>query len=61
MKDWLKEKRLKFGYTREEISRLAEISVSYYGEIERGEKIPSWKVAKRISNILDFDMILFFY
>jgi len=46
--------------THQRIAELAEISRSYYTEIESGEKNPSVPMAKRIAKALKFDWTLFF-
>lgn len=60
MRDWLIKRRKLKGLTQEQVARKVGISRSYYSEIETGEKTPSGKTAKRISDVLEFNMVLFF-
>ncbi len=60
MRDWLKDLRKVKGIKQEEVAISANISRSYYSNIERGDKTPSVSVAKRIANYLKFDWTKFF-
>lgn len=53
-----KKKRL----TQEEVVSLSEESITrqYYGMIENGERKPSVKIAKSISDVLEVDWTIFF-
>ena len=37
----IREARLAKGYTQETLAEIAEVGIMYYGEIERGVKMPS--------------------
>ena len=45
--------RDKLGITQEKLAEMANLSVSYMGAIERGEKLPKLKVFISIANALD--------
>lgn len=49
----IKERRKELGLTQENLSEKADLSVSYMGAIERGEKLPSMESFIRIANALD--------
>jgi transcriptional regulator with XRE-family HTH domain len=59
-RQWLLQLRNNYELTQKQVARLAGISRSYYSEIEVGAKSPSGKTAKRIADVLDFNMALFF-
>lgn len=46
--------------THEEVAKLVGIKRQYYSMIENGERTPSVKVAKSLSEILGFDWTNFF-
>jgi len=46
-------RRKELGLTQENLAEKAELSVSYMGAIERGEKLPSLESFIRIANALD--------
>lgn len=60
MRSWLEEKRLEKGLTQEQTAILSDIARTTYAMIEQGKRNPSVKVAKQISNVLDFNWTLFF-
>lgn len=60
MRIWLKDIRQVKGVKQEEVAASANISRSYYANIERGDKTPSVTVAKRIATFLKFDWTKFF-
>lgn len=49
----IREARLAKGFTQEVLAEIAEIGVMYYGEVERGVKMPSMKTFIKIINALD--------
>lgn len=49
----IKTARKKSGYTQEKLAEIADIGVTYMGEIERGEKMPSMKTFIKIIEALD--------
>lgn len=49
----IREARLAKGFTQEALAEIAEIGVMYYGEVERGVKMPSMKTFIKIINALD--------
>jgi len=60
MRDWLKNLRRMKGVKQEEVAASAEISRSYYANIESGNKTPSVVVAKKIANYLKFEWSQFY-
>lgn len=60
MRRWLKQIRIAQGIKQEEIADFVDISRGYYANIERGEKTPSVKVARKIAAYLKFDWTKFF-
>lgn len=56
----LKSIRLKHNLTQNEIAKKVGITQQHYNHIELNKRNPSIKVAKKISNILDIDVLLFF-
>mgnify|MGYP000958309101 FL=1 len=52
--------RKKTGKSQQVFSGDIGISRQYYNYIERGVRLPSVKVAKKIASALDFDWTLFF-
>jgi len=44
------------GYTQKELADLLEVSVSVLGEVERGNRLPTNEMLKRISEILKIDI-----
>jgi transcriptional regulator with XRE-family HTH domain len=60
MRGWLKEARKRKGLTQQEVSEGANISRSYYAEIENGTKTPSGKIAIKISKFLGIKSEKFF-
>mgnify|MGYP003948822671 CR=1 FL=1 len=59
-REWLLLLRNRYDLTQDQVAKLAGISRSYYSEIEVGVKSPGGKTAKRIADVLDFNMALFF-
>lgn len=60
MRHWLVQFRKAKGMTQKEVAKQAGISRSYYADIEQGSKGASGRAAKLISDVLEFDMGLFF-
>jgi putative transcriptional regulator len=60
MRLWLKREREVKNFTQQSIANNVGIERQYYGMIEKGERNPSPKVAKRIAEVLDIDWTLFF-
>lgn len=60
MRSWLKQVREKATLTHEQVADKAEISRSYYTNIENGIKTPSVKAAKSIAIVLGFPWENFF-
>lgn len=59
-REWLKAKRINANLSQKELSQKTNISQSHYSGIENGKENPSITVAKRISEVLGFNWILFF-
>lgn len=55
MRKKLKEIREKKGLTHKDIAEKVGISRAYYTNIELGKKNPSFKVARKIKEVLDFE------
>lgn len=49
----IREARLAKGYTQEVLAEIADVGIMYYGEVERGVKMPSMKTFIKIVNALD--------
>ncbi|MFE4569988.1 helix-turn-helix transcriptional regulator [Paenibacillus chitinolyticus] len=60
MRHWLVQFRKLSGLTQQEVADKAGISRSYYADIEQGSKNASGRAAKLISDVLGFEMTLFF-
>ncbi|MEK4825161.1 helix-turn-helix transcriptional regulator [Niallia sp. FSL W8-0951] len=60
MRQWLIDLRIKKDLTQSEVAKQAEIARSTYAMIESGDRNASVTVAKKISQALDFDWIIFF-
>lgn len=59
-REWLIELRNGNGMTQKELAAQVGISRSHYAEIETGVKNPGGMTAKKIADVLGFDMVLFF-
>lgn len=57
---WLIEARKQNELTQQDVAMKANISRSYYAEIERGTKTPSGKVATKLSKLLGLKAENFF-
>lgn len=60
MRVWLKDFRKKADLTHTGVAEKAEISRSYYTNIENGVKTPTVEVAKSIASALNFSWKRFF-
>lgn len=56
----LKELRIKYGLTQDELSEKVGISRSQLAMIETGSSKPSIKLAKKLGEVLDTDWTKFF-
>lgn len=56
----LKKARVSLNLNQREVAQLANISPSYYNEIEKGKKKPSYDVMKRLAVVLKSDPSIFF-
>jgi len=54
-RQWLIDLRKKSGLSRYAISKKIEITPTYYGLIENGERRPSVDVAKKIAALMGFE------
>ena len=52
----LKSRRRAAKLSQEELAKLVQISVSYYGNIERGRRIPSLDTLVTLANVLEVSM-----
>ncbi len=52
----IKQLRIKKGLSQEKLAELAELNMSYIGQVERGEKNPSVETVYRICRAMDADM-----
>lgn len=59
--DAFRKARLKRGLTRAELAEKVDISDRYLQKIENENKMPTYKVLKKIINILAIDANVFFY
>jgi transcriptional regulator with XRE-family HTH domain len=56
----IKSSREKLGLTQKQVAKLAQISESYYNEIEKGKKTPAIAVASRVAQVLMISPLIFF-
>jgi transcriptional regulator with XRE-family HTH domain len=56
----IKSSREKLGLTQKQVAELAQISKSYYNEIEKGKKRPTIPVAGRVAQVLMISPLIFF-
>ncbi len=52
----IKQLRIKKGLSQEKLAELAELNMSYIGQVERGEKNPSVETVYRICKAMETDM-----
>jgi transcriptional regulator with XRE-family HTH domain len=57
---WLLQFRKSKGLTQKQVADMCGISRSYYADIEQGSANASGRAAKLISDVLGFEMTLFF-
>ena len=60
MRESLKEKRSKKGYTQSDMARFLDCTEQYYNLIENDRRRPSVERAKIIGRVLDVDWTLFY-
>ena len=60
MRKWLIELRKERGLSQYQLADLVGISRSHYTTIESGLRTPSGRTAKKIADVLGFDMALFY-
>ena len=60
MRIWLKDLRIAKKLTMKEVATAANISESFYSQIENGNRNPAVEVAKGIATALDFSWTKFF-
>ncbi len=61
MRNWLKQERIKQGFTQENIAVACRISRSYYSMIEQGKRTPLPNTAKNIAENLSIEDWTMFY
>ena len=54
------QKRLEKDLTQLELAERVDVSNRTISEIERGNRHPSGKLAKKIADVLEIDMVMFF-
>ena len=54
----LKFKREELGFTQSQLAKKANMTVTYYAMIERGEVNPSWAKLKKLFDVLGLKMSL---
>lgn len=57
---WMVQKRLEKDLTQTELAKLVNVSNRTISEIERGNRNPSAKLAKRLADILEVNMEKFY-
>jgi len=57
---WMVQKRLEKDLTQLELAERVDVSNRTISEIERGNRHPSGKLAKKIADVLEIDMVMFF-
>ncbi len=60
MREWLKKNRVSKHITQDTMAKKCDITLQMYNYIENGKRRPSVEVAKKISEVLNFDWTLFF-
>ncbi|AET68012.1 putative transcriptional regulator [Desulfosporosinus orientis DSM 765] len=60
MREWLREIRKAKKLTQEEIAKQAFLSRTFYVQIEKGTRNPSFDIARTIANVLGFSPSAFF-
>lgn len=56
----IKKKRIQLGMTQEDLAERLNISVSFAGQMERGESMPSVEMLQLVINELDIDPRIIF-
>lgn len=57
---WMVQKRLEKDLTQIELAKLVNVSNRTISEIERGNRRPSGKLAKRLADVLEVKMEMFY-
>lgn len=57
---WMVQKRLEKDLTQIELAKQVNISNRTISEIERGNRHPSGKLAKRLADVLEVEMDMFY-
>ena len=57
---WMVQKRLEKDLTQLELADQVDVSNRTISEIERGNRHPSGKLAKKLADVLEIDMAMFF-
>lgn len=57
---WLKELRALKSLSQESLGKMAGVSQDMISKIEKGDRLPSVKVAKKISEVVGIDWTKFF-
>lgn len=62
MRDWMRELRVKKGYTQAELAKEIGISRCYYTQLETKfmDRTPSTRTAKKIADVLGFSWTEFY-
>ncbi|MDM5340347.1 helix-turn-helix domain-containing protein [Fictibacillus enclensis] len=60
MRKWLLQLRQQKNMSQGKVASAAFIDRSYYSQIEWGKRVPSQEVARRIAEVLNFDMARFY-
>ena len=60
MRIWLKHKRIEYNLSQQELASKVGVNVTAIGKYELGHRRPSYEIAKKIAEVLDFDWTIFF-
>lgn len=60
MRDWLKELRIKAGYTLQDLSAIVNVSEQSLSYYENGDRRPAPEVAIKLGDALGFDWRRFY-
>ncbi|EUJ46209.1 helix-turn-helix transcriptional regulator [Listeria fleischmannii] len=55
MREWLKDYRIKKELTQTEVASRIGVARTTYAMYEQGKRTPSFKIAKKIANTLEFN------
>ena len=53
---WLRDLRVKKGWTMQELAEEVGVRADYIGYLERGHRNPSFSLAMKLSEVLEFPM-----